>query len=228
MSSSSCGSTISRSTSSGPAPSQRVEAARALRDRLHDALTRGTLHVDTDGVRNAQVNGLAVMDLGDFRFGHPVRITATTRLGDGHVVDIERESTLGGALHTKGVMILSSFLAARYAQGMPLSLAASLVFEQSYGPVEGDSASLAELCALLSALAGVPVRQDRAVTGSVDQHGRVQAVGGVERLREAMCVAGARGWCQVCGATGLGAGRARLVAAAACCRHAHAHTHVVM
>jgi predicted ATP-dependent protease len=181
----------------------RIHRADRLRDRLHDALMRGTLHVATDGARTAQVNGLAVMDLGDFRFGHPVRITATTRLGDGHVVDIERESTLGGALHTKGVMILSSFLAARYAQGMPLSLAASLVFEQSYGPVEGDSASLAELCALLSALAGVPVRQDRAVTGSVDQHGRVQAVGGVNEKIE--------GFFDLCRARGLSGSQGVLI-----------------
>ena len=173
----------------------RIRRADRLRDRLHDALARGLLHVATEGTRMAQVNGLAVMELGDFRFGHPVRITATTRLGDGHVVDIEREATLGGALHTKGVMILSAFLAARYAQGTPLSLAASLVFEQSYGPVEGDSASLAELCALLSALAGVPVRQDRAVTGSVDQHGRVQAVGGVNEKIE--------GFFELCRARGL-------------------------
>jgi len=136
-----------------------------------------------------------VVDLVDFRFAHPVRITATARIGEGDVIDIERESELGGPLHSKGVMILSSFLGARYAHSVPLSLAASLVFEQSYGPVEGDSASLAELCALLSVLSGVPILQSLAVTGSVNQHGRVQAVGGVNEKIE--------GFFDVCAARGL-------------------------
>jgi predicted ATP-dependent protease len=117
-------------------------------------------------------------------FAHPVRITATVRIGEGDVIDIEREAELGGAIHSKGVMILTSFLAARFARALPLSLAASLVFEQSYGPVEGDSASLAELCALLSALAAVPIHQSLAVTGSVNQYGRVQAIGAVNEKIE--------------------------------------------
>jgi predicted ATP-dependent protease len=124
-----------------------------------------------------------------------VRITATARIGEGEVVDIERESELGGAIHSKGVLILTSFLAARYARSLPLSLTASLVFEQSYGPVEGDSASLAELCALLSALSAVPIRQAVAVTGSVNQFGRVQAIGGVNEKIE--------GFFDVCAARGL-------------------------
>ncbi|MCL4724916.1 MAG: ATP-dependent protease, partial [Rhodocyclaceae bacterium] len=122
-------------------------------------------------------------------------ITATARIGEGDVIDIERESELGGAIHSKGVMILSAFLAARYARSLPLSLSASLVFEQSYGPVEGDSASLAELCALLSALAAVPIRQSLAITGSVNQYGRVQPIGGVNEKIE--------GFFDICEARGL-------------------------
>src|SRR5690606_35195674 len=119
-----------------------------------------------------------------FSFGQPSRITATTRLGTGKVVDIERETELGGAIHSKGVLILSSFIASRYARNSPFSLSASLVFEQSYGHVEGDSASLAELCAILSSLAQVPLRQDLAITGSVNQLGYVQPIGGVNEKIE--------------------------------------------
>jgi predicted ATP-dependent protease len=166
------------------AQAARVRRTDRLRDSVHDELLRGTLLVSTEGEHIGQVNGLVVAQWGEFRFAYPVRITATTRLGDGELVDIERESTLGGPLHAKGVMILAAFLGARYAQELPLSLAASLVFEQSYGPVEGDSASLAELCALLSALAFVPVHQGLAVTGSINQFGRVQAIGGVNEKIE--------------------------------------------
>ena len=148
-----------------------LAARRHRADRLREAgfeqILRGVQLIDSAGSHTGQVNGLAVFDLGEYRFGHPVRITATARMGEGDVVDIERESEMGGEIHTKGVLILSAFLAARYARVLPLSLSASLVFEQSYGPVEGDSASLAELCALLSALSGVPIRQSLAVTGSV-------------------------------------------------------------
>jgi lon-related putative ATP-dependent protease len=173
----------------------RQRRADRLRDDVRDAVLRDTLLVATDGTQTAQVNGLAVAELGESRFAHPVRITATVRLGDGHVVDIERESALGGPIHSKGVMILAAFLGARHAKGLPLSLSASLVFEQSYGPVEGDSASLAELCALLSALADLPIRQSLAVTGSVDQLGRVQAVGAVNEKIE--------GFFDICSARGL-------------------------
>ena len=161
-----------------------VRRSDRQRAEMLDAVQRGMLLVATTGEQVGQVNGLAVGEDGGFRYGQPVRITATARVGDGHLVDIERESTLGQPIHSKGVLILASYLGARYAQGQPLSLAASLVFEQSYGPVEGDSASLAELCALLSALSGLPLRQGLAVTGSVDQHGRVQAVGGVDEKIE--------------------------------------------
>jgi predicted ATP-dependent protease len=166
------------------AQAARIRRADRVRDSVHEELLRGTLLVATEGEHIGQVNGLVVAQWGEFRFAYPVRITATTRLGEGELVDIERESTLGGPLHAKGVMILAAFLGARYAQELPLSLAASLVFEQSYGPVEGDSASLAELCALLSALAFVPVHQGLAVTGSINQFGRVQAIGGVNEKVE--------------------------------------------
>ncbi len=169
-----------------------VDAALAARRRRIDRLNekgqedirRGVRLIDVGGTRSGQVNGLAVFDLGDDRFGLPVRISATARIGEGEVIDIERETELGGAIHSKGVLILSAFLAARYARLQPLSLNATLVFEQSYGPVEGDSASLAELCALLSALSAVPIRQAIAVTGSVNQFGSVQAIGGVNEKIE--------------------------------------------
>ncbi|MGA1327478.1 MAG: Lon protease family protein [Rubrivivax sp.] len=166
------------------AQAARVRRADRVRERLQDALMRQTLLVATEGRHVGQVNGLAVTQVGAFRFGHPVRLTATVRLGDGDLVDIERESTLGGPIHSKGVMILAACLAARHGRTAPLSLSASLVFEQSYGPVEGDSASLAELCALLSALSGLPLRQALAVTGSINQFGRVQAVGGIHEKIE--------------------------------------------
>lgn len=166
-----------------------------LRQRMQEEILRGTLLIDTQGAYTGQVNGLSVVELGNFAFSYPVRITATTRIGDGDVIDIEREVELGGAIHSKGVMILSAFLAARYARSHPLSLAASLVFEQSYGFVEGDSASLAELCALLSDLAQAPIRQSLAVTGSVNQLGQVQAIGAVNHKIE--------GFFDICAARGL-------------------------
>ncbi|HFD92362.1 MAG TPA: ATP-dependent protease, partial [Gammaproteobacteria bacterium] len=137
----------------------RIRRTDRVRDRVYENIRRGIVLIDTAGERVGQVNGLSVMELGDFSFGQPTRITANTRLGEGEVIDIEREVELGGAIHSKGVLILSSFLAARYAREQPLSLSASLVFEQSYGQIEGDSASVAELCALLSSLADVPLRQ---------------------------------------------------------------------
>ncbi|MGE5320108.1 MAG: Lon protease family protein [Hyphomicrobiaceae bacterium] len=162
----------------------QIRRSDRLRERSHEAILRGILHIDTDGERVGQVNGLSVFQLGDFSFAQPARITANTRLGEGELVDIQREVKLGGSIHSKGVLILASFLASRYAAERPLSLAASLVFEQTYGQVEGDSASVAELCALLSSLANAPVRQSLAVTGSVDQFGRVQAIGAVNEKIE--------------------------------------------
>jgi lon-related putative ATP-dependent protease len=166
-----------------------------LRNEIHEGIQRNLVLIDTDGEKVGQVNGLSVLGLGNFTFGQPSRITATARIGSGEIVDIERETELGGPIHSKGVLILSAYLAAKYATDAPLSLGASLVFEQSYGGVDGDSASVAEICALLSALADLPVRQCLAVTGSVNQHGRVQVIGGVNEKIE--------GFFDVCKARGL-------------------------
>jgi predicted ATP-dependent protease len=165
------------------------------RERLLEMVRGEKLLIATTGSAVGQVNGLTVADIGELRFGMPVRITARARMGTGRVVDIEREAKLAGPIHSKAVLILSGFLAARYAPDVPLSLWASLVFEQSYGWVEGDSASLAELCALMSALAEVPVSQSYAVTGSVNQLGDVQPVGGINEKIE--------GFFGVCAQTGL-------------------------
>ncbi|MET0107296.1 MAG: ATP-binding protein [Candidatus Thiodiazotropha sp.] len=162
----------------------QIHRADRVQRRLQDEVVRGTLMIATDGDVVGQINGLSVMLLGDQRFGHPNRITARARLGKGQVVDIEREVELGGPIHSKGVYILSGFIAGRYVPDYPLSLSASLVFEQSYGGVEGDSASSAELYALLSALSGLPIKQQFAVTGSVNQMGEVQAIGGVNEKIE--------------------------------------------
>ncbi|BDI05133.1 ATP-dependent protease [Sphaerotilus microaerophilus] len=173
----------------------RRRRASRIDERLRGELARGTLMIDTHGERVGQVNGLMVYESAGETFGEPVRITATTRLGSGEVIDIQRETRLGGPIHAKGVLILSAFLAARYARLHPLALHASLVFEQTYGFVEGDSASLAELLALLSSIAEVPIRQGLAVTGSVNQFGDVQAIGGVNEKIE--------GFFDLCAARGL-------------------------
>jgi lon-related putative ATP-dependent protease len=171
---------------------RRTDRPRRL---LREAVLRDTLLIDTSGERVGQVNGLSVSGFAGESFGQPTRITATARVGDGKVIDIEREVELGGPLHSKGVLILTSWLASRYTRQVPLSLSASLVFEQCYGGVEGDSASLAELCGLLSTLANAPLRQSVAVTGSVNQLGRVQPVGAVNEKIE--------GFFEVCLARGL-------------------------
>ena len=166
-----------------------------IRDRVLESIDDNILHIETAGEKAGQVNGLSVVELGSDAFGFPTRITAVTRPGKGKIVDIEREVELGGPIHSKGVMILGSFLSSRYARTIPLGLQASLVFEQSYGGVEGDSASCAELCALLSSLADAPVRQTLAMTGSVSQKGEVQPVGGVNEKIE--------GFFDVCATRGL-------------------------
>ncbi|MEM7044778.1 MAG: Lon protease family protein, partial [Pseudomonadota bacterium] len=166
-----------------------------IRERSYETITEDTILIDTDGARVGQINGLSVLQLGGFSFGKPTRITARVGMGSGKVVDIEREVELGGPLHTKGVLILSGFLAARFAQDFPMSLAATLVFEQSYGGVDGDSASSTELYALLSALADVPIKQGLAVTGSVNQYGEIQAIGGVNEKIE--------GFFEICKERGL-------------------------
>lgn len=162
----------------------KIHRLDRIREKMYENIHRGTVMIDTDNRVIGQINGLSVLQLGEFMFGQPSRITATTRLGNGKVVDIEKETELGGAIHSKGVLILSSFIASRYARKTPFSLTASLVFEQSYGQVEGDSASLAELCVILSSLAEVPLRQDLAVTGSINQLGQVQPIGGVNEKIE--------------------------------------------
>ena len=158
--------------------------ASRIKERMQEAVVRKTILIDTSGTRVGQVNGLSIVGIGNHHFGRSSRITATVRLGAGKLIDIEREVELGGPLHSKGVLILSSYLASHYAVDVPMSLHASLVFEQSYGGVDGDSASSAELYALLSALSGVPIRQGLAVTGSVNQNGEVQAIGGVNEKIE--------------------------------------------
>ena len=163
---------------------QQEHRASRVRERIHEAIQRGDIFIDSSGSKVGQVNALSVMGLGNYSFGQPSRVTATVHIGEGQVVDIEREVEMGGPIHSKGVLILSSFIAARYARKQPLSLSASLVFEQNYGGVEGDSASLAELCALLSALSDVAIKQDFAMTGSVNQHGQVQPIGGVNEKIE--------------------------------------------
>ena len=140
-------------------------------EELLELYADGTLMVDTDGWMTGQVNGLAVLDMGDVAFGKPSRITATTYMGKSGIVDIEREVETGGDTHTKGVLILNGYIGNRFAQELPLSLTASLCFEQLYGGVEGDSASSAELFAILSSLSDLPIYQGYAVTGSVNQHG---------------------------------------------------------
>jgi lon-related putative ATP-dependent protease len=174
---------------------EKIHRSSRLRDRAQESISQKVALIDTTGTRIGQVNGLSVLELGGFRFGRPSRITCRVRPGSGRVVDIEREVELGGPIHSKGVLILSGLLAGRYALDTPMSLYASLVFEQSYGGVEGDSASSAELYALLSALSELPQRQDLAITGSVNQHGEVQAIGGVNEKIE--------GFFDVCAARGL-------------------------
>ncbi len=174
---------------------EKVYRSNLADEKTKEMVARGVLLIDTAGARVGQVNGLAVLSLGDFEFGQPSRITASIGLGRDGVIDIEREAKLGGQIHTKGVLILSGFVAERYARDRPLSLACRLVFEQSYGGVDGDSASSTELYAILSALSGVPVRQNLAVTGSVNQKGEVQAIGGANEKIE--------GFYHVCKAKGL-------------------------
>jgi lon-related putative ATP-dependent protease len=174
---------------------ERFYRSSLIRDRINEMISRGTIMIDVTGERVGQVNGLSVMDLGDISFGRPSRITASIGLGQEGLVDIEREAKLGGPIHSKGVMILAGYLTDKYARDKPLSLTARLVFEQSYSGVEGDSASSTELYTLLSALAELPTKQGIAVTGSVNQKGEVQAIGGANQKVE--------GFFEVCRAKGL-------------------------
>jgi len=173
----------------------KIKRADRLREKVQESILRDINLISTEGEKIGQINGLSVFMLGDFMFGKPTRITSQISLGKGQVIDIEREVDMGGPIHSKGVLILAGFLRGRYATEVPLSLSASLVFEQSYGGVDGDSASSTELYALLSGIAEVPLKQNLAVTGSVNQHGRVQAIGGVNQKIE--------GFYDICKARGL-------------------------
>ncbi len=200
------------------AADSRIYRLDRVRERIQEEIERGTIVIGTEGAAVGQINALSVMSLGGIAFGRPTRITARVRLGKGEVVDIEREVALGGPLHSKGVLILSGYLGAHYAGDRPLSLSVSLVFEQSYGGVDGDSASSAELYALISAIAGVPLAQSLAVTGSVNQHGEVQAIGGVNEKIE--------GFFDLCAARGL-TGRQGVMIPATNVKHLMLHRRVV-
>ncbi len=174
---------------------QRYWRSGRVRERLQENILRNTIYIDTEGSKTGQINGLSVLTIGDTMFGSPSRITARIELGRGEVIDIEREVRLSGPIHSKGVLILKGFIGERYAVDRPLSLSASLVFEQSYGGVDGDSASSTELYVLLSAISGIPIRQSLAVTGSINQHGEVQAIGGANEKIE--------GFFEICRKRGL-------------------------
>ena len=174
---------------------ERIERHNLIESKLQEMIEKGVLLIDTTGERIGQVNGLSVYDMGSYAFGKPVRITASTAMGRQGIINIEREANLSGRVHDKGVAILSGFLRERFAQSKPLSLAASVCFEQSYSGVDGDSASSTEIYALLSSLAELPIRQGIAVTGSVNQKGDIQPIGGVNYKIE--------GFYDVCRAQGL-------------------------
>jgi lon-related putative ATP-dependent protease len=192
------------------AVAQQIHRANLLEERVRRMIAEGTLLIATDGEAVGQVNGISVLVAGDHAFGRPSRITARTYAGEPGVVDIEREAKLGGPVHSKGVMILSGFLAGRYARERPLALSASIAFEQHYEEIEGDSASSAELYALLSSLSGIPLAQSIAVTGSVNQQGQIQPVGGVNEKIE--------GFFDVCRTAGL-TGRQGVIIPEANVRH---------
>jgi lon-related putative ATP-dependent protease len=174
---------------------EKIYRSNLIQEKIQEYITRGIFLIETEGEKVGQVNGLSVIGLGDIEFGRPSRVTASVATGRGGIMDIEREAAMGGPTHTKGVLILSGYLNARFAQDKPLSLSARLVFEQSYEGVDGDSASSTELYAILSALSGLPINQALAVTGSVNQKGEVQAIGGVNEKLE--------GFFEVCKAKGL-------------------------
>jgi lon-related putative ATP-dependent protease len=174
---------------------EKIYRSKLIQEKIQEMIKRGTILIDTDAEKIGQVNGLSVIGLGDFSFGTPSRVTASLGMGRDGVIDIEREAKLGGPIHTKGVLILNGYLNEKFAQDKPLSLSARLVFEQSYDGVEGDSASSTELYAILSALSNLPLKQNIAVTGSVNQKGEIQAIGGVNEKIE--------GFFEVCLARGF-------------------------
>ncbi len=174
---------------------EKIYRSDLLAEKIKEYIKNGTIIIDIEGSKTGQVNGLSVVSLGDMMFGHPSKVTVSVGLGKEGIIDIERETKMGGPIHTKGVLILNGFIVEKFAREKPLNLAARIVFEQSYGFVDGDSASSAELYALLSAISNTPLRQDIAVTGSVSQKGEVQAIGGVNAKIE--------GFFQICNKTGL-------------------------
>jgi len=174
---------------------EKIHRSDRIEERLRELIVEGTILVDTEDTVEGQINGLAVLDLGDYRFGKPSRLTARVYMGKAGIIQIDRDSKMAGNIHNKGVMILQGFFGERYARNAPIALSASLTFEQLYDGVEGDSASSTELYVLLSALARVPLRQDLAVTGSVNQRGGIQAIGGVNEKVE--------GWYHTCKIVGL-------------------------
>jgi len=175
--------------------SSKIERHNLIETRIREMIEEGTLLVDVSGARVGQVNGLSVLEIGGYSFGKPVRITATAALGKAGLINVEREANLSGRFHDKGVQIIAGYLRSQFAQDKPLSLAASICFEQSYSGVDGDSASSTEIYALVSALSGLPLRQDIAVTGSINQQGDIQAIGGVNEKIE--------GYFDVCHIKGL-------------------------
>ena len=174
---------------------EKIFRSNQPEERLQEMMERGDILVDTEGEVIGQINGLSVYGTGDYSFGRPSRITAQVYLGKEGVINIEREAKLSGSIHDKGVLILSGFLGGKYAKDKPLTLSASLAFEQSYGGIDGDSASCAELVALLSSISGVPIKQNLAITGSVNQKGQIQPIGGVNQKIE--------GFFKICKTNGL-------------------------
>ena len=174
---------------------ERIYRVKLVEEKIQEMITNGTIMIDTEGVVIGQVNGLSMYDVGEHAFGRPSRITARTSLGRSGVINIEREAELSGPTHNKGVAILSGYFRSRFAQNKPLVMDASITFEQSYGGVDGDSASSTEIYAILSSLSEIPIRQDIAVTGSVNQKGEIQPIGGVNLKIE--------GFYDVCKARGL-------------------------
>ncbi|AZR72610.1 ATP-dependent protease [Anoxybacter fermentans] len=174
---------------------EKIYRSNLMEEKIQEMIENGHILIDTEGEEVGQINGLSVYQTGEYSFGRPSRITARTFLGEKGVINIEREAKMSGKIHDKAVLILSGYLGGKYAKDKPLTLSASLAFEQSYGGIEGDSASCAELIALLSAISGIPVRQDFAITGSMNQKGKVQPIGGVNQKIE--------GFYKVCKAKGL-------------------------
>jgi ATP-dependent Lon protease len=174
---------------------EKIYRVRMIEDKIQEMIEEGIILIDSEGAKVGQVNGLSVYDVGEYAFGKPSRITAKTSMGKAGIINIEREADMSGRTHNKGVLILAGYLRGKYAQDKPLTLTASLAFEQSYSGVDGDSASSTEVYAILSSLTELPLRQDLAITGSINQNGEIQPIGGVNQKVE--------GFFEVCRARGL-------------------------